>query len=340
MDTRSPTSDRADPDLLQAARAGDAAALEELLLRHQPRVYRFGRKLCRDPEDASDVLQETLLAMARTIHDFRGASSLSTWLYTIARSFCIKTRRKRKFAPAREESLEGMAEAERERLRHPARAPDEDLAGREIREALEAAIASLEPGYREALVLARRRGSDRAGGGRGSGPERPGGQEPTASGAGGRPQPSGPAPRRANGSGRPDLSRRPQALLAASGGRRHRGAVRPDGEAPRDLRPLPGHLRLPEADTRSLPSDAPSGGAGGCEGIGPGSAPPLPRTTSLKTGGPHRRSLKRLKQLRPDGVGHHPPGSGGSICRPGNTPRTSSEQSSADGCPLRSSARR
>jgi RNA polymerase sigma-70 factor (ECF subfamily) len=146
-------SDRADPELLQAARAGDAASLEQLLLRHQPRVYRFGRKLCRDPEDANDVLQETLLAMARTIHDFRGASSLSTWLYTIARSFCIKRRRKSKFAPAVEESLEGMAEAERERLRHPARAPDEDLAGREVRDALEAAIASLEPGYREALVL-------------------------------------------------------------------------------------------------------------------------------------------------------------------------------------------
>jgi RNA polymerase sigma-70 factor (ECF subfamily) len=83
-------ADRTDTDLLTSARAGDGAALEELLLRHQPRIYRFGMKMCRDPEDASDVLQDTLLAMARTIADFRGASSLSTWLYTITRSFCIK----------------------------------------------------------------------------------------------------------------------------------------------------------------------------------------------------------------------------------------------------------
>ena len=58
-------------------------------------------RMCRDPEDAKDVLQDTLLAMARGVRDFRGASSLSTWLYTIARSFCIKRRRRSKFAPKR-----------------------------------------------------------------------------------------------------------------------------------------------------------------------------------------------------------------------------------------------
>ena len=93
-------------NLLEAARAGDPVALEALLERFQPRVYRFGMKMCRDQEDAEDVLQETLLAMARTIRDFRGASSVTTWLYTIARSFCIKKRRKSKFAPDHIESLD------------------------------------------------------------------------------------------------------------------------------------------------------------------------------------------------------------------------------------------
>ena len=84
-----------DEKLLEAARAGDRAALDQLLTRHQSRVYRFGLKMCRDSEDAKDVLQETLLAVARNVKDFRGASSVSTWLYTIARSFCIKKRRRR-----------------------------------------------------------------------------------------------------------------------------------------------------------------------------------------------------------------------------------------------------
>src|SRR4051794_19854790 len=74
-----------DEQLLVSARAGGRDALEQLLERHQAQVYRFGMKMCRHPEDAKDVLQDTLLAVARGVRDFRGASSLSTWLYTVAR---------------------------------------------------------------------------------------------------------------------------------------------------------------------------------------------------------------------------------------------------------------
>ena len=143
-----------DADLLDRARAGERPALEALLSRHQRRVYRFGLKMCRDPEDAKDVLQETLLAVARTVKDFRGASSVSTWLYTIARSFCIKKRRRSKFAPEQEESLDARTPG-LEALQVPdrARGPEDDLAGRQIEGALEEAISGLEPMYREVLVL-------------------------------------------------------------------------------------------------------------------------------------------------------------------------------------------
>jgi RNA polymerase sigma-70 factor (ECF subfamily) len=112
-------------DLLERARGGDPAALEALLERHRDHIYRFGLKMCRDPEDARDVVQDTLLGMARGIRDFRGASSLSTWIYTIARSFCLKQRRKRR--PERLDigaPLEHFAE-----LPAPGSAPDEALAG-------------------------------------------------------------------------------------------------------------------------------------------------------------------------------------------------------------------
>jgi len=142
-----------DQTLLDAARSGDRAALERLLTRHQSRVYRFGLKMCRDPEDAKDVLQETLLAVARNVKDFRGASSVSTWLYTIARSFCIKKRRRSKFAPEHEESLDAGPEGEAAQLADPGRAPDESLAGRQIEAALEQAIGALDPMYREVLLL-------------------------------------------------------------------------------------------------------------------------------------------------------------------------------------------
>lgn len=139
--------------LLERARAGDRQALEDLLKQHQSQVYRFGLKMCRDPEDAKDVLQDTLLAMARGVRDFRGASSISTWLYTIARSYCIKKRRRSKFAPAETHSLDTGTGAEVSTLADPARNPDDALADVQVRQALEAAIGDLEPKYREVLLL-------------------------------------------------------------------------------------------------------------------------------------------------------------------------------------------
>jgi RNA polymerase sigma-70 factor (ECF subfamily) len=141
-----------DTELLTAARAGDRAALERLLQRHQNRVFRFGMKMCGGEDDAKDVLQETLLAAARNIRDFRGASAVSTWLYTIARSFCIKKQRTSKFAPERVESLDEVG-GEAHAVPDAARGPEDEVAGRQVQMALQEAISALDPMYREVLVL-------------------------------------------------------------------------------------------------------------------------------------------------------------------------------------------
>jgi len=135
-------------ELLAAAIAGDAGALEALLEKVQPKVYQFGLRLCGDREDAEDVSQETLLAMARGLRDFRAASSLSTWLYAVARSYCIKKRRRG--GAAHEVADEGAAA---EPLVDPARPADEALAGKRLEKALAEAIQSLPPKYREVLIL-------------------------------------------------------------------------------------------------------------------------------------------------------------------------------------------
>jgi RNA polymerase sigma-70 factor (ECF subfamily) len=143
----------AEEQLVAAARRGDTDALERLLARVQGRVLRFGMKMCGDPEDAREVLQETLIAVARSVRDFAGASSLSTWLYKIAHSFCIKRRRTSKFAPAQVVSLDRDASREVAGLRDPARAPDETLLARELERALAEAFATLPPEQREVLLL-------------------------------------------------------------------------------------------------------------------------------------------------------------------------------------------
>ncbi len=141
------------PGLLERAQAGDAVALEELLREVQPQLYRFSMRMCRHTEDAEDVLQDTMIALARSVRDFRGASSLSTWLFTIARSHCIKKRRKSKFAPEREESFEGLSSHEQVAIKHSASQPHQEAESAEVWQQVQAGIQKLEPGYREVLVL-------------------------------------------------------------------------------------------------------------------------------------------------------------------------------------------
>jgi RNA polymerase sigma-70 factor (ECF subfamily) len=142
-----------DEQLLAAARQGDASALETLLLRYQPHLYRFGLRMCGNVEDAGDVTQESLISMARSLGDFRGESSVSSWLYSIARRFCIKKRRRSKFAPARVESLDGPETGPVQRLADPALNPEQTAANQELATALTRAIDALDPSQREVLVL-------------------------------------------------------------------------------------------------------------------------------------------------------------------------------------------
>ncbi len=138
-----------DAGLLESARQGDRDAIEALLDRYQRRIFGFGLRMCGDVEDAKDVLQDTMLAAARTVREFRGSASVSTWLYTIARSFCIKRRRKSKFAPSSETPLDARAD----QLPSPEPSPDQLVDQQETKQALLAALQALAPDSREVLIL-------------------------------------------------------------------------------------------------------------------------------------------------------------------------------------------
>jgi RNA polymerase sigma-70 factor, ECF subfamily len=142
------TEEKHESALLQAARAGDREALSALLLANQQRIFGFGMKMCGDPEDARDVAQETMLSLVRSIPTFRGESSVSTWLYTVARSFCIKKRRRTKGAPAHHEPLDVTTQEQ-----SAAPTPEQSLLGREARDAVATALDQLEPDAREVVIL-------------------------------------------------------------------------------------------------------------------------------------------------------------------------------------------
>jgi RNA polymerase sigma-70 factor, ECF subfamily len=143
-------STRTDEQLVEAARSGDDKAMEELLARHEKQVYRFGLRMCGSEEDAKEVLQETLLAAFRGVHAFRGDAELSTWLYHVARTHCLRLRRRRSGAPEEFQPLDSpMATS----IAAAEATPDMVSHARQLGEVLQAAILALPEAQREVLIL-------------------------------------------------------------------------------------------------------------------------------------------------------------------------------------------
>jgi RNA polymerase sigma-70 factor (ECF subfamily) len=77
-----------DPILVRRAKDGDPNALRALCERHAPRVERIALHDLRDPEDARDAAQESLVKLVRRIGQFRGQSEFSTWLHRLVVNTC------------------------------------------------------------------------------------------------------------------------------------------------------------------------------------------------------------------------------------------------------------
>ncbi|SRR5579883_362513 len=79
----SAVADAEDQRLIEALKSGAEPAYEELLARFQQPVYTLCLRLLNDEGEASDVVQEVFLKVFRNIGNFRGQSSLKTWIYRI-----------------------------------------------------------------------------------------------------------------------------------------------------------------------------------------------------------------------------------------------------------------
>ena len=132
--------------LVARAQKGDRAALEALLSAVAPQVERFGRRMCgRAGSDADDVVQERLLAVVRHLPDFEGRSSLSSWVFTLARTACTRKRRGLKNRPpvADDAAPEPWTDA----------TPEDDTARAELTQLLGRALDAMPEEYREAVQL-------------------------------------------------------------------------------------------------------------------------------------------------------------------------------------------
>jgi len=101
-----------DGELLERFRSGDARAFDEIVTRHERRVFAIAARICRHAEDARDVTQEVFVTALRTLGGFRGEARLSTWFHrvTVNASLDLVRRRSRREGPSVEDMTERPAD--------------------------------------------------------------------------------------------------------------------------------------------------------------------------------------------------------------------------------------
>jgi len=135
---------------------GDDAALEQALALLQNTVFSFSMRVCGQREDAEDTMQEVLLKSVPHLPKFDSPKALVVWLYKVAKNRCLMSRRRSKFAPNPDLSLEELMPDRKEleqlgaegSINPEAFAIRSEEAGR-----LRDAIQRLPPPYRIVLVL-------------------------------------------------------------------------------------------------------------------------------------------------------------------------------------------
>ncbi len=136
----------ADPDAELVARvmAGDPSGFEALVERWQRRLVSLAWRFCRDRATAEDMAQEVFLKAYRSLASFRGDSTFSTWLISVA----VNTFRSR----LRSEG-QPLLSLEPERLFSTAQSPLRSIEERQRAEAVRRVVLNLPERYRDAILL-------------------------------------------------------------------------------------------------------------------------------------------------------------------------------------------
>jgi RNA polymerase sigma-70 factor (ECF subfamily) len=143
-----------DRELVRRAQANDRDAYEELVKRHQQRVFAVASGILRRHEDVEDIAQQVFIKAYFSLKRFDGRAAFSTWLYRITLNECWDLLRKRKVRPLLYES--DLSEEQSQRI---ASAENSDGAGPDIRQRLETRqrlemlLAGLEERDRLMLIL-------------------------------------------------------------------------------------------------------------------------------------------------------------------------------------------
>ncbi|HZI93882.1 MAG TPA: RNA polymerase sigma factor [Patescibacteria group bacterium] len=138
-------------EVLERIRAGDIDAVQTLFEEHKTRIYRVCLLYTDSTDDAKDVLQETFLRAYKSVGNFRGESSFTTWLTRIAINICLNLRRDRRSSETLE--TDRLDQGHYDLPQHSFADPEEALGLVELRGRIKALVERLPPRERMAFVL-------------------------------------------------------------------------------------------------------------------------------------------------------------------------------------------
>jgi RNA polymerase sigma-70 factor (ECF subfamily) len=149
------TLDSEEAKLIARCRAGDLDAFDEVVARHQSRIFNVCYWMLSDREEAADATQDAFIRAFRSMSNFRGESALGTWLHRIAVNVCLDARARRRRTPLPYSSLESGDEDDSRPFDPPDHAdtPEQAAQRHERREAVLQALSTLSDEHRTVLVL-------------------------------------------------------------------------------------------------------------------------------------------------------------------------------------------
>lgn len=138
---------RTDQQLIDEFLNGNEQGFNELVRRYQEKVYRVARRMMGDHDEADDVVQEVFIKLYQAVKEFRGESSVYTWLYRITTNAALNALRKKK---VREYiSIDDAAQ----QIESDVTPPDQAAEEKERKSAIEKAVASLPRKQRAVFVM-------------------------------------------------------------------------------------------------------------------------------------------------------------------------------------------
>src|SRR6478672_8460942 len=140
---------------VDAAKAGDDAAFEEVVRRYHRHVYRIAQHIPQNREDAEDVVQDAFVKAYTNLKQFQGQSKFYTWLVRIAVNEALMKLRRRR--PERMVSLDEDVKTEEDSVPREVADwspnPEQQYNQAELKEILSKTIQGLPPSFRPVFVL-------------------------------------------------------------------------------------------------------------------------------------------------------------------------------------------